>query len=103
MNLFPSEILGICHKGTGHHLCRGGGMEGKKEGGFKAISDWLEGRLNFFIKKFRGVNSLITGHILRGVHWRGPSENHWSYSLKKELLLGNFSGLYSPVSFIIIS
>ena len=44
----------------------GGGEEG---GGVKAISDWLGGGLNFFIKKFRGVSSLVARYILRGVHW----------------------------------
>ena len=63
-NILSSLILG-----TGHYLCRAG-EEGKKEGGSKAISDWLEGGgLNFFIKKFRGVSSLIARYILRGVHW----------------------------------
>ena len=66
-NILSSLILG-----TGHYLCRGG-EEGKKEGGggggSKAISDWLEGGLNFFIKKYRGVSSLIARFILRGVHW----------------------------------
>lgn len=51
---------------TGHYLV-GGKKEG--EGGFKAISDWLEGGLNFFIKKSRYVSSLIARHVLRGVHW----------------------------------
>ena len=32
--------------GTGHYLCREGG--GKKEGGVKAVLDWLEGGLIFF-------------------------------------------------------
>ena len=38
-------------------------------GGVKAISDWLQAGLNFFIKTFRGVSSLIARYILRGVHW----------------------------------
>ena len=42
---------------------RGGG------GGVKAILDWLEGGLNFFMKTFKGVSSLIARYILRGVHW----------------------------------
>ena len=42
--------------GTAHYLCRGG--EGKKMG-VKAISDWLEGGLNFFIKKFRRGGSAV--------------------------------------------
>ena len=46
-----------------------GGGGGGGEGGVKAISDWLGGGLNFFIKKFRGVSSLIARYILRGVHW----------------------------------
>ena len=29
----------------------------------KAISDWLEGRLNFFIKKFGGICGLIARYI----------------------------------------
>ena len=38
----------------------------QKRRGFKAISDWLEwGGLNVFIKKFRGVSSLIVRYILR--------------------------------------
>ena len=38
----------------------------QKRWGFKAISDWLEwGGLNVFIKKFRGVSSLIVRYILR--------------------------------------
>ena len=44
----------------------GGGEEG---GRVKAILDWLGGGLNFFIKKFRGVSSLIARYILTGVHW----------------------------------
>ena len=44
----------------------GGGEEKKKGGGVKAISDWLEGGVNLFIKKFRGVSSLIASYILRG-------------------------------------
>ena len=65
MDLFSSEILGICYQGTGHHLCMGAGGGGKKKGGggVKATSDWLEAGLNLFIKKFRGVNSLIARHI----------------------------------------
>ena len=31
-DLFSSEILGICYQGTGHHLCMGGGGEGKRRG-----------------------------------------------------------------------
>ena len=44
---------------------------GKKEGGVKAISDWLlgGGGLNVFIKKFRGVSKSIVRYILTGVHW----------------------------------
>ena len=43
---------------TGHYLCRGWG--GKKEGGVKVILDSQEEGVNlFFIKKFRGVSSLI--------------------------------------------
>ena len=38
-------------KGISYYLCRAG--QGKKEEGIKAILDWLEGRLNFFIKKFK--------------------------------------------------
>ena len=38
--------------GTGHYVPRGGWE--KREGGGKAISDWPEGGLNFFIEKFRG-------------------------------------------------
>ena len=45
-----------------------GGKE-KKKGGVKAISDWLAGGLNLFIKKFRGVSSLIASYIQRGIHW----------------------------------
>ena len=37
--------------------------------GVKAISDWLEGRLNFFIKKFRGGQQFEVYSIVRGVHW----------------------------------
>ena len=37
--------------------------------GVKAISDWQEGGLNVFVKKFRGVSGLIARYILRGVHW----------------------------------
>ena len=45
---------------AGHYLCRGGGG-GKHRRGVKAISDCLDGEANlFFIKKFRGVCSLIT-------------------------------------------
>ena len=47
----------------------GGGGEGKKRGGVKAISDWPEvgggGGLNFFIKKFRVVSSWITRYNLQ--------------------------------------
>ena len=69
-DLFSSEILGICYQGTGHHLCMGGGGREKEGGrGVKATSDWLEQGLNFFIKKFRGGNSLIARHIFRGVNW----------------------------------
>ena len=56
--------------GTGLYLCRGGGGEGeKKGGGVKAISDWLEGGVNFFIKKFRGGQQFEVYSIVRGVHW----------------------------------
>ena len=41
---------------------RGGGG-GKKKGGVKAISDWQEEELNSFIKKLRGVSSLIASYI----------------------------------------
>ena len=43
-----------------------GGRKKRRGGGVKAISDWLEGGLNLFIKKFRGVSSLIASYILRG-------------------------------------
>ena len=48
-----------------------GGKEKKKGGGggVKAISDWLAGGLNLFIKKFRGVSGLIASYIQRGIHW----------------------------------
>ena len=39
--------------GTGHYVRRGGRKKREVGGGGKAISDWLEGGLNFFIKKFR--------------------------------------------------
>ena len=41
----------------------------RRGGGVKAILDWLEGGLNFFMKTFKGVSSLIARYILRGVHW----------------------------------
>ena len=65
-NILSSLILG-----TGHYLCRAG-EEGKKEGGVQGYFRLARvggGGLNFFIKKFRGVSSLIARYILRGVHW----------------------------------
>ena len=48
----------------------GGGGGGEKiRGGVKAISDWLEGGLNFFIKTFRGGQQFEVYSILRGIHW----------------------------------
>ena len=44
----------------------GGGEEG---GGGSRLFQIGEGGLNFFIKKFRGVSSLVARYILRGVHW----------------------------------
>ena len=37
--------------------------------GFFILARGGEGR-NFFVKKFRGVSSLISRYILRGVHWQ---------------------------------
>ena len=73
-SLLPSCIKRFTTKGEqtlSHFLFIyvGGGGRAKKEGEVKAISDWLEGGLNFFVKMFRGVSSLIARYILRGVHW----------------------------------
>ena len=74
-SLLPSCIKRFTTKGEqtlSHFLfiyVDGGGGRAKKEGEVKAISDWLEGGLNFFVKMFRGVSSLIARYILRGVHW----------------------------------
>ena len=43
----------------------GGGRRGEGQGYFRLA----RGGLNFFIKKFRGVSSLVARYILTGVHW----------------------------------
>ena len=43
--------------------------EGGGGQGFFILARGGEG-LNFFVKKFRGVSSLISRYILRGVHWQ---------------------------------
>ena len=60
-----SNILQVS-LGTGYYLCRGG-VGGKHWRGVKAISDCLEagGKLNFFIKTFRGSVRLWDSQILR--------------------------------------
>ena len=49
--------------GTAHYLCRGG--EGKKKGRGQGYFRLARGGLNSFIKKFRGVSSLIASYIFQ--------------------------------------
>ena len=46
----------------------GGGGRKKRRGG-QGYFSLAKGGLHLFIKKFRGVSSLIESYILRGVHW----------------------------------
>ena len=69
------SLLGqvIIYVEGGKEKKRGGGggrlFQGGEGGGVTAISDWRAGGLNLFIKKFRGVSSLIASYIQRGIHW----------------------------------